>query len=530
MRRAFRKIKTILSRLRRQREEPLSVIEKAEMFDAAVAPIIEPEELECEEVYRCEEGYFEYTLQIDDVEDIKGRSITITDTNGRFEQVKVNENTTFLDVDRAGEYKCIYEVRENHITHRYHRVFSCIVDPVQYSYFSEMWDLEDKLINIKSYAGCTPEQRRHIEERHKREAIAELEDKASNERRRQRSVITDPSELEMMFNLCKHTIPVDMQHQCRELINKTGRGRGNGSNMILADILYTCCESTKKQPFLSYDECLEVFRRRRYGDDVWIKDIIRQIRLLDRCDNSGAVFVLVGAPGTGKTEIAEAIAECTNKKFCVVNCRNKNGMEIGGCHKTYQDSCHGEIQQNLLYYGNDCCMLLDEFEKMVITEKEGNPFSLFVSTWDDRKTFTDSFTQVPVPTQNVIWILTVNTIDCVPDYILNRFQENIFVLDSYTAETKAEIAERFIVPKYLKAYKFTEKEVTFTRDGLVAIARTTNDAGARVTAQKIEKVLRAVNEKLERGIDTPVVVNDDFALTALKDTAKTVDEKRIIGF
>jgi len=86
------------------------------------------------------------------------------------------------------------------------------------------------------------------------------------------------------------------------------------------------------------------------------------------------------------------------------------------------------------------------------------------------------------------------------------------------------------VPKYLKAYKFTEKEVTFTRDGLVAIARTTNDAGARVTAQKIEKVLRAVNEKLERGIDTPVVVNDDFALTALKDTAKTVDEKRIIGF
>jgi len=473
--------------------------------------------------------YRECLLQIDNVTDLEDRRFEIKSDEETTHYVFVRSGTTFLNVDKPGEYYCIYEYRIKPGKPAIKGEMLCIADVEQYKIFSKIKDLRERANYISYFVRCSPEQKDYIIRNSLRKENVDDNVKL-DKRENRRDIITDPDTLKMMFDMCKHTLPLNLRYECQTLIKKSG-SRSN-STAILADILYTCCESDPKKPFMSTKECMEVFRRKRYGDDPWIKDIIRQIRLLDRCNNSGAVFVLVGSPGTGKTEISEAIAECTHKRFCKVHCRNKNAMEIGGSHRTYAESCHGEIMENLLYYGNDCCMLLDEFEKMVITEKEGNPFALFISTWDDQKTFTDHFTLVPIPTKNVIWILTVNSIDKVPDYILNRFGENVFILDTYSAQMKAEIGRRFIVPKYMKTYNFTEQDLQFTDEGLVAIAKTTHDGGARITAQKIEKVLRAVNEQLEDGVKAPIIIDAQFALSALADTAKTIEDERhrSIGF
>ena len=473
--------------------------------------------------------YRECLLQIDNVSNLEDRRFEIKSDEEATHYIFVRSGTTILNVDKPGEYYCIYEYRIKPGKPAIKGEMLCIADVEQYKFFSKIKDLRERANYISYFVRCSPEQKDYIIRNSLRKENVDDNVKL-DKRENRRDIITDPDTLKMMFDMCKHTLPLNLRYECQTLIKKSG-SRSN-STAILADILYTCCESDPKKPFMSTKECMEVFRRKRYGDDPWIKDIIRQIRLLDRCNNSGAVFVLVGSPGTGKTEISEAIAECTHKRFCKVHCRNKNAMEIGGSHRTYAESCHGEIMENLLYYGNDCCMLLDEFEKMVITEKEGNPFALFISTWDDQKTFTDHFTLVPIPTKNVIWILTVNSIDKVPDYILNRFGENVFILDTYSAQMKAEIGRRFIVPKYMKTYNFTEQDLQFTDEGLVAIAKTTHDGGARITAQKIEKVLRAVNEQLEDGVKAPIIIDAQFALSALADTAKTIEDERhrSIGF
>lgn len=475
--------------------------------------------------------YRECKIRIDSDSSFFWGPMELEDEEGNVCTVSIDGDTVLLNVNKPGEYTCIYYCRRRKKESVIKGRALCIADEAVSRLFSSIEDPEEKAKNMKYYSLCSDEQKEYFAELFDRGEAESRKDFPSESRRRQRDVITDIHALKMMYAFCKHALPVNLQFRCKQLIQKIDSSRNKSAATALADILYTCCGSAPKKPFLSAEACLEVFRKRRYGDDPWIKDMIRQIRLLDRCEHSGTVFVLVGGPGTGKTEIGEAIAECTKKKYCIIDCRNKNAMEMGGSNDTYTDSHHGEVQENLTHYGEDCCILLDEFEKMVITEKEGNPFSLFVSTWDDRKTFTDSFTAVPVPTHNVIWILTVNSIEKVPDYILNRFHENVFVLDSYSAQTKAEIGKRFIVPKCMNKYNFTEQEVRFTDDGLMAIAKSTSDDGARVTAQRIEKVLSIANEWLENGCTAPVVINSSFALNALSKMAPIMEKQsKSIGF
>lgn len=443
----------------------------------------------------------------------------------------IDENTVLLDVEETGEYHCIYDYKIKKDENVGKGTVLCIVNPAIYDFFTGIKKLHERLSNITSFSQCSPEQRAFVIEKAKMKAVEVDKENADTERRTSRDIITNPASLEMMFNLCKHTLPVNLRYKCQELISRKGFGHSSDTSKVLADILYTCIVEEKKQPFLSTEECLKEFNKKRFGEDPWVRDIIRQIRLLDRCENTGTVFVLVGQPGTGKTSIGEVIAICTHKKFAEIHCRNKNAMEIGGSDFTYANSHQGEVVEALKNYGNDSCILLDEFEKMVINEKEGDPYSLFISTWDDRKTFTDNYTQVPVPTQNVIWVITVNSIDNIPDHIINRFHENIFILDKYTAKTKAEIGRRFIVPRLVKRFNFTEDEVVITDEGLLAIAKTTNDAGVRNTAQKIEKILSLANEELENNTASPVIVDEAFVESYLNDAAKTYDEKKVaIGF
>lgn len=435
----------------------------------------------------------------------------------------LNTDTTLIGVDKPGKYSGIYRCSDDDAGLSELSELSCIVDTVIYGCFSGIADLGERKAAIHVFSGIEAEKQQGIVE-----MVLGL---PAADRSEKRAIVSKPDELRMLYSICKSKLSTDIRYECEQLIPKLERGSSSGSNvMLLTDILYSCYAVQKqKRPFLSTQECLEVFHRRRYGDDPWIRDVVRQLRLLNRCDDTGTVFVLAGAPGLGKTDIAEAIAECTGKRFCSIKCQNKNALELGGTHRTYNDSQHGEVQECFTIYGNDAVILLDEFDKMVYSQKEGNPFSVFGSAFDDRKTFIDAYVHVPVSTKDLIWILTVNSLAEIPEWIINRFQEHIFLLSDYSADIKTQIGKQFIVPKLMRKYKFTEKEVRFTDEAVSTIASSTNDAGARITAQRIEKVLSFANERIEAAAPLPIVIDVSFVAYALQDAAKTY-ERRSIGF
>ena len=346
-----------------------------------------------------------------------------------------------------------------------------------------------------------------------------------------RVVTTDETELNTMYKLLRDVLPPHIEAKCRELVNKrTFSNKIKGDNMqILSDILHTCVpiKSTPELPCV--DECIAILDKYRYGDRELKEAIAQRIRLLARGQTRGTVIALLGEPGVGKTSLGRGIAECLKKTFCFIDCKDRELMSIGGSARTYEGAQHGEIMDVLVHYGNDCCIMLDEYEKMHSSAEKGDPFGLFIPAWDDRKEFTDLYTNVPVPVDNVCWILTFNSMKTVPEFIKNRFAGNIFTIDGYDVKKKVEICKRFVYPDLKAKYHFTDDEILFCDDGFYAAAELSDDAGARVSAKNIEKVLGVANVRLERGQKGPIVIDREFVKLALTE-AKGNHEQRVIGF
>ena len=474
----------------------------------------------------------EKSIIIHDVENLIGHEFQLETDDGKALVVKVTKETDLLGVDSAGVYDFICEFKSQEDGTCKGEVM-CIVTPKWFSYFSGITDLVQKCRNIMTFCTCSEEQKKLILNTAKASQNAKPSDcpDPAASKVAGRHVINDSKQLEMMYHLCKNTLPVHLQYKAEELIRGIHRGgrKKAEAEMILTDILYAFVEDEDDNvdELPSFDECVKILKKYRYGDDDLINEIALRIRLLSRCKEKGFVFCLLGEAGTGKTEIGKGVAECLGRRYCEVLCREKRSIDIVGAKRIFEGARHGSVQDCLTRYSKYTVMLLDEFDKMVI-DKDGNPYCVFDSVFDDRKSFEDLFTEVAIPVENTVFILTFNSIEAVPKHIKNRFSKNIFYIKKYSHEKKVEIANRFVIPKFMGKYNFTDDEIKFTDDGLIEIAKTTSDAGARELSQQVDGIFGIVNNKIESGVKMPVIVDAKFVSEELVD--KSSPEQKTMGF
>lgn len=220
-----------------------------------------------------------------------------------------------------------------------------------------------------------------------------------------------------------------------------------------------------------------------------IKDLFCSI---ERADKKGCNVLLVGAPGVGKTSLMMAIAEAMNLPF---ECIPMNGLscplEIEGLDPGYDSADAGAIVKAFAANGTSQMVLcLDEFDKMNRSSKEGDPMNAFLRVFlGDHY---DKFLQCTVKTDNTIFIATANSVDDIPEAIMNRFNAVIY-LDDYTCEDKFEIAKRFLIPEVLGNYNIDGSLVTFSDEAInCIITRYCEDDGARDLKHNIEKVISRI--------------------------------------
>ncbi|TFK82017.1 ATP-dependent protease La [Polyporus arcularius HHB13444] len=207
----------------------------------------------------------------------------------------------------------------------------------------------------------------------------------------------------------------------------------------------------------------------------------------------GPILLFVGPPGTGKTSLGQSIARALDRPFQRISLGGvRDEAEIRGHRRTYVASGPGSIVQALRKAGRpDPVILLDEVDKIGQSNFHGDPAAALLEVLDPEQnhSFNDHYINVPIDLSQVLFICTSNSLETISAPLLDRCE--IIQLSGYTYDEKIHIANKFLLPKQLKANGLTPEHVSLTQPALMHIAtHYTREAGVRSLERAIGAVVR----------------------------------------
>ena len=229
---------------------------------------------------------------------------------------------------------------------------------------------------------------------------------------------------------------------------------------------------------------------------------------------SGAVILLAGPPGVGKTSLGESVARALGRKFVRVALGGvRDEAEIRGHRRTYVGALPGRIVRAIKEAGSmNPVVLLDEVDK-VGADYRGDPAAALLEVLDPAQnhTFRDHYLELDLDLSDVLFIATANVVEQIPSALLDRME--LVTLDGYTEDDKVAIARDFLLPRQLERAALTADEVTISDAALHEIAANyTREAGVRQMERFLAKALRKAATRLATGSERV-----DIDLADLKD-------------
>jgi len=241
-----------------------------------------------------------------------------------------------------------------------------------------------------------------------------------------------------------------------------------------------------------------------YGLDKVKERILEFLAVKQMSKNlTSPILCFVGPPGIGKTTLASSIAKSLDRNFVKISVGGVNDeAEIMGHRRTYIGSAPGKIIQTLKKSKSmNPVFLIDEIDKLT-KDYKGDPASALLEVLDkeQNKHFVDNYIEEEIDLSNVIFLVTANYIDQIPEPLRDRLE--IIELDSYTEYEKVDIAKRHLIPKLIREHGITRENIFIPDKTILSIVRNyTKESGVRELERVLSKIIRKVVKNM--------LVNDD---------------------
>ena len=208
----------------------------------------------------------------------------------------------------------------------------------------------------------------------------------------------------------------------------------------------------------------------------------------------GSIVCLVGPPGVGKTSIGRSVARALNREFYRFSVGGmRDEAEIKGHRRTYIGAMPGKMIQALKQTQTmNPVIMIDEVDKMGISY-QGDPASALLEVLDpeQNKDFHDHYLDVPCDLSNVLFIVTANVLDTIPEPLKDRME--VLRLSGYIKEEKVEIAKKYLIPRNRKTMGLKASQISF-QDAAISqiIEGYAREAGVRGLENHLKKIMRKV--------------------------------------
>ncbi len=287
------------------------------------------------------------------------------------------------------------------------------------------------------------------------------------------------------------------------------RLKHEGNNSAESALLYDYLDFLTSLPWkkekakdIALDEAAQILDEDHFGLKKVKDRIIQQLAVMSlKRQQSGSILLFVGAPGTGKTSIGQSIARALQREYVRVSLGGvRDEADIRGHRRTYIGAMPGRIMDGIQKSGvSNPVMVLDEVDKLY-GSYNGDPASALLEVLDPEQnsTFTDHYLNVPYDLSNVMFICTANSVDTIPEPLLNRME--VISFQGYTPIEKFEIAKRHLLPKAMKAVGIKEEQLSITDEALEQIISDyTREAGVRGLKKRMDTLCRTAAVQLVRG-------------------------------
>ena len=290
-------------------------------------------------------------------------------------------------------------------------------------------------------------------------------------------------------------------------------GQGAESALLYdyLDFLASLPWKKEKARDIALDEAAKVLDEDHYGLKKVKERIIQQLAVMSlKRQQSGSILLFVGAPGTGKTSIGQSIARALQREYVRVSLGGvRDEADIRGHRRTYIGAMPGRILDGIQKCGvSNPVMVLDEVDKLYASYN-GDPASALLEVLDPEQnsSFTDHYLNVPFDLSDVLFICTANSLDTIPEPLLNRME--VIQFQGYTPLEKLQIARRHLLPKAMRSVGLKEEQLSVTDAALEAIITDyTREGGVRGLKKRLETLCRTEAVKLVRGEGESLMVTE----------------------